>query len=536
MWRWVTTRGLVLTAVLSLFAPGLTAQSTDVIASLDSPDPGVVQSGEILIKGWAIPPTNSNITKIELYVDDVYQYQTNRNLPRIDIVEAFPNYPGIQQIAPGFMTGFNAARFSNGAHTVEVLIYTADNRVFPLGRRTITIDNTLNQQPFGTVDLPGIGAAYNASSSFPVLGWALDTDGIQRVDVQIDDGSTQPVMYGDARPDVAVAFPDLPIALYSGFIANIDTTRIPDGVHQLTVYAIDRQGLRRQLGRRTIQILNSENTTKPFGVIDEPKRDAELFGSRCGQTPVVSPIPLNPQAHITPIRGWALDLAPRADVGRVSYVELQIDGVRWISTDDCFYFAQFGAYANCYGLPRYDVERFYPNYPDAPRSGFMFTLDVGALLALGVPPGHHVLKVRVGDQQGNVSEIPSRDGLPVFFKCAGDESPSAAFGFIDIPAPYDYMKGTVTFQGWALTDATPVNAVVITIDGDRYGTAQYGFPRSDVALQYPHIFNSGLSGWRFTMDTTKLTNGRHRLTVNAQDGFGGIFVIGSEDFYTNNPQ
>ncbi len=122
MWRWVTTRGLVLTAVLSLFAPGLTAQSTDVIASLDSPDPGVVQSGEILIKGWAIPPTNSNITKIELYVDDVYQYQTNRNLPRIDIVEAFPNYPGIQQIAPGFMTGFNAALFSNGAHTVEVLI------------------------------------------------------------------------------------------------------------------------------------------------------------------------------------------------------------------------------------------------------------------------------------------------------------------------------------------------------------------------------------------------------------------------------
>jgi hypothetical protein len=537
MWRWVKTRGLVLTAVLSLFAPGLFAQTSDLIASLDLPDPGVTQSGEILIKGWALDPIGTSISKIELYVDDQFQYQTNRNLPRIDIIEAFPNYPGIHNIAPGFQTGFNASRFSNGTHTVHVKVYAADNRVFELGRRTITIDNTQNQSPFGSVDIPDPGSTFNASNSFPVLGWAADTDGIDHIDVQIDNGSMQEVMYGDGRPDVAIAFPDFPAALYSGFIANIDTTRLQDGVHQLAVFATDKHNpsARRQIGRRTIQVLNSQGSARPFGFIDEPKRDAVLFGNLCGQIPRVSP-PVNPQSHITPIRGWALDVAPRGDVGRVSYVELLIDGVRWISTDDCAFSPIFSAYTNCYGLPRYDVERLYPNYPDSPRAGFMFTLDVGALLAIGVSPGNHVLKIRVGDQQGTVSEIPNRDGIPVFFQCAEDTFTSPIFGFIDIPTASDYMTGTVTFQGWALGQSNVLTSLDVIIDGDRYGTAQYGFPRTDVAAQYPHIFNSLNSGWHFTMDTTKLINGRHRLTVRAYDLSNRAIEIGSQDFYTANPQ
>jgi N-acetylmuramoyl-L-alanine amidase len=537
MWRWVKTRGLVLTAVLSLFAPVLFAQTTDLIASLDQPDAGVVQSGEILIKGWALDPVGTSISKIELVVDDQVQYQTIRNLPRIDIIEAFPNYPGIHNIAPGFQTGFNAARFTNGPHTVFVRVTAADNRVFDLGRRTINIDNTQNQSPFGSLDIPDGSATFNASNSFPVLGWAADTEGIDHIDVQVDNGSMQEVMYGDGRPDVAIAFPDFPSALFSGFIANIDTTRLQDGLHQLAVYATDKHNpsSRRQIGRRTIQVLNSQGSAKPFGFIDEPKRDAILFGNRCGVLPRVSP-PVNPQSHITPVRGWALDVAPRGDVGRVSYVELLIDGVRWISTDDCSFSSIFSAYTNCYGLPRYDVERLYPNYPDSPRAGFMFTLDVGALLALGVSPGHHVLKVRVGDQQGTISEIPNRDGMPVFFQCAEDTFTSPVFGFIDIPTPSDFVKGTVTFQGWALGESNVLTAVDIIIDGDRYGSAQLGFPRPDVAQQYPHIFNSTNSGWRFVMDTTKLVNGRHRLTVRGYDLANHAIELASQDFYTANPQ
>jgi hypothetical protein len=530
MWRWVT-RGLVLTVVAALLVPALFAQ--EFIGALDLPDPGVVQTGVILVKGYALD--QQQISKIELYVDDVFQYKVNCCLPRIDIVEAYPNYPGIHNSVPGFQVGFLASRFSNGNHTVHVKAITSDGRAFEIGRRTITIDNTLNQSPFGAVDIPDLGGTYNASGSFPVVGWAADSDGIDRVDVYVDGGILQSAMYGDARPDVSNTYPDFPAALFSGYVANIDTTRVQDGVHLLEVRAKDRLGMSKLIGRRQIQILNSENNLKPFGYLDEPKRDAVLYGTRCGTVPIVSP-PQNPQSHITPVRGWALDLGTRIDTGRVSYVELLIDGVRWNSTDNCAFNTLFAAYANCYGLPRYDVERYYPNYPDAPRSGFMFTVDIGALLALGVTPGNHVIKVRVGDQQQTFADIPGPAGIPVFFTCAERDFDFAAVGFIDVPTTFDYVKGDVTFQGWAVDENGGIAAVEIIIDGNYIGQGQYGFPRPDVLIANPHLNSQNVanSGWRFVMDTRRLSNARHRLTVRILDNFGHRSEIGSVDFYVQN--
>jgi len=115
MWRWVT-RGLVLTVLAISLTPAVHAQ--DFIAALDQPDPNVTWSGVIPARGFVLDP--GQVTKIELYVDDQFQQIVNHGLPRIDIIEAYPNYPGIQNIAPGFMTGFLASRFPNGNHTVMV--------------------------------------------------------------------------------------------------------------------------------------------------------------------------------------------------------------------------------------------------------------------------------------------------------------------------------------------------------------------------------------------------------------------------------
>jgi Bacterial Ig domain len=527
MWRSVT-RCLIF-AFVALAAPALFAQQ-ELIGALDHPDPGVTHSGVIFFKGWVLNPQQT--TDIQVYVDDQFIASANRGLPRIDVIEAYPNWPGVQNIAPGFQVGVLASRLSNGTHTVEVRVRSSNNTITPLGRRTIDVDNTINQAPFGNLDTPDLAAAYNASGSFPVQGWALDTDGVAAVDVYVDGGILQSAVYGDARPDVANTYPDFPAALYSSFIANIDSTRLVDGIHLLEVKATDRQGLSRLIGTRQIQVFNEEGNLKPFGYIDEPKRDAVLYGTQCAQVPLVSPA-VNPQSHITPVRGWALDLGTRNDTGRVAYVELMIDGVRWYSTDDCSYSNIFQTFTNCYGLTRYDVQRYYPNYPDVPRAGFVFTMDVGALLAMGVRPGNHILKVRVGDQQQTFVELPGPAGMPVFFQCA-ENTLASANGFIDVPAPFDYMKGTVVFQGWAATEFAFVKDVEIIIDGFVVGLAQHGFPRPDVQEQNPFLRNAQNSGWRFTYDTTKLRNERHRLTVRVVDTQGKKTEIGSVDFYTQN--
>lgn len=530
MWRWVT-RCLVLTVLATLLTSSVFAQ--EPIAALDFPDPAVTQSGVVLVKGWVLD--SGPLTRIDLYVDDQFQQHTVTGLPRIDVIEAYPNYPGIQNIAPGFETGFLASRFTNGPHTVSVRLVRSDGSTTELGRRTINIDNTINQAPFGSVDIPDLaGGIYNAAGSFPVSGWAVDTDGIARVDIYMDNGVLQSAMYGDARPDVGNTFPDFPAALFSSFVANIDTTRIQSGIHLLEVRATDRLGLSRLIGRRQVQVFNDNQNLKPFGYLDEPKPNAVLYGTHCAQIPQVSPA-VNPQSHITPVRGWALDLGTRSDLGRVSYVELLVDGVPWYSSNDCAYSPIFLNYVNCYGLTRFDVERFYPTYPDAPRSGFLFTLDVGALMALGVRPGNHVLKLRVGDQEGTFAELPTRDGIPVFFTCAEDHV-ATAFGFIDVPRTFDYVTKNVTFQGWALNDHGPafIQQVEILVDGNFIGPALYRLPRPDVQEAYPFVPDSLHSGWQFTMDTTKLSNSRHRLVVRVLDTQGLRTEIGSVDFYVQN--
>src|SRR5258706_10452418 len=119
MWRWVT-RGLVL-SVLALCTSTVFAQATDIIGSVDAPDPGLPQTGMVLVKGWVLDP--SAVSKVELYVDDQFRQNLNTGLPRIDVEQAYPNFPGIHNVAPGFQTGFTASRFSNGAHTVSLKVF-----------------------------------------------------------------------------------------------------------------------------------------------------------------------------------------------------------------------------------------------------------------------------------------------------------------------------------------------------------------------------------------------------------------------------
>ena len=87
MWRWVT-RGLVLTFV-ALLAPCLFAQQP-FIGAVDAPDPEQPQSGLVLVKGWVYDP--HQVTKIELWVDDQYQHDAVMFLPRIDVIEAYPDW------------------------------------------------------------------------------------------------------------------------------------------------------------------------------------------------------------------------------------------------------------------------------------------------------------------------------------------------------------------------------------------------------------------------------------------------------------
>ncbi|KLU64371.1 hypothetical protein DEAC_c38050 [Desulfosporosinus acididurans] len=73
------------------------------------------------------------------------------------------------------------------------------------------------------------------------------------------------------------------------------------------------------------------------------------------------------------------------------------------------------------------------------------------------------------------------------------------------------LSGTVSLWGWYL-DGSGVSTVQVLIDNSPVGTASYGDSRPDVAAALP-AYNNSNSGYHYSLDTTKFSNGLHSIVI-----------------------
>jgi hypothetical protein len=93
--------------------------------------------------------------------------------------------------------------------------------------------------PFEATDQPPTGAV--VSGITPVSGWTFaDMASVTKVEVLVDNLTDGVAAYGDARPDVVLAYPDSPLNV--GFSYSLSTTRYPDGPHRIYVRVTDSSG------------------------------------------------------------------------------------------------------------------------------------------------------------------------------------------------------------------------------------------------------------------------------------------------------
>lgn len=76
----------------------------------------------------------------------------------------------------------------------------------------------------------------------PVQGWSIAPDGIDRVELYVDDTFFSQIPFGGRRADVAAAFPSYPGALTSGFSLAYSFKQLTEGSHKISVRAYDRNG------------------------------------------------------------------------------------------------------------------------------------------------------------------------------------------------------------------------------------------------------------------------------------------------------
>jgi N-acetylmuramoyl-L-alanine amidase len=379
--------------------------------------------------------------------------------------------------------------------------------------------------PFGFFDPEQVPGIPGASGVIGMHGWALDDDGIRAVDIYVDGAIAGRAIYGDHRPGVASLFPGFPDSEAAGFVFQLDTTHYLNGLHTIDAQAISHSGERRFLNSLVFQFVNTTHNLVPFGKIDDPLPNTELFGN-CD---------LGGPRRYSVISGYALDTGVEIGDTGVGYVELLIDGSLWANSRvDCGYDPATGGLTDCYGLRRFDVEAGFPSLRDAPHSGFRFVLDIGFLLDFGYVPGFHVLTIRAGDVKGQVAEIAE---VPVTFFCDDFIGNEGSFGDIDFPAdPGRTVSGLTTWTGWAL-DWEGVADVQIFVDGVFIDLAERGLPRPGVTAHFPGYPDAALPGWRYILDTTTIANGTHQIQVVARDESPAAVetVIGERTFIVSNP-
>jgi hypothetical protein len=371
-----------------------------------------------------------------------------------------------------------------------------------------------------------------------VYGWAIDENGIDRIEVMVDGLVATRGVFGGLRQDIYHAFPMFPDSAHSGFIVYLDSNRIENGSHTITVRAYDKLGQSRDIGSRSVFFSNQPINSPPFGAIEWPLRDTAMEGQCddfCGG-PSGDPSCFHPLWFI---KGWALDTGVREDQGGVAWVELLLDGSIISNTrSDCHYDETLKSYVNCYGLTRFDIQQLYPGYTNVPQAGWKFWLDVGYLINhMGYTEGAHYLSIRAGDVEDTKATIAT---IPVFFDCvwagnaAGNRYPS--MGYIDIPYDYQNLQGTVRITGWAI-DYNMIDYIRVWVDGVLIGLAEYPYERPDVRLEIDSSSYGRYSGWYFDLDTTQFSDGEHDLVIEVVDKLKPVAderILGERRFVSDN--
>ena len=87
---------------------------------------------------------------------------------------------------------------------------------------------------------PVIDSVYSGIGN--LRGWAIASDGIEKVEVWIDGAYAFDTPYGGARGDVGNAFPEIVGASDSGFSLAWNYNNMSIGAHTMTARAYDRSG------------------------------------------------------------------------------------------------------------------------------------------------------------------------------------------------------------------------------------------------------------------------------------------------------
>jgi Tol biopolymer transport system component len=393
---------------------------------------------------------------------------------RPDVPAAFPMFPRASRAGWGFMVLTNMLpNQGNGTYRFTMRAQDREGHWSVLGRRTMTATNASATLPFGTIDTPGQGETI-FGSSFVNFGWALTplpkiipVDG-STIQVWIDGVNVGTANYNNQREDIQKLFPGLNNTNGAVGFRILDTTRLTNGLHEISWVVTDNQGAMEGLGSRFFTVANG---------VTASSADPKLTSRATRDTPL----------DTTPIigrRGWDL-AAPLGSFGagasgvtvirseEVSRVELQLgegDYSGYLRTSDGLAPLPIGS----------QIDRASNTFTWAPGVGFIGRYDFVFL------------------RSANDRAISRRDvRILIHPKGRGAVGPQVV---IDLPRPTSTVGSPFFIGGWAVdldapegegTGVTTLHAWAYPAAGGPpifLGATGYGGARPDVAAVHGDQF------------------------------------------------
>ena len=95
------------------------------VGAIDEPTAGQRVSGVVRVSGFVLD--FNRVSKVELFLDgnSLPTNSADLNLPRPDVLNAFPTYVNSATPRPGYLTSFYTRSLSNGPHSVVVKVTEA---------------------------------------------------------------------------------------------------------------------------------------------------------------------------------------------------------------------------------------------------------------------------------------------------------------------------------------------------------------------------------------------------------------------------
>jgi hypothetical protein len=261
-----------------------TAPASPPFGSFDTPvGDASVLAGSIAMTGWTLD--NIGVKQVELW----RELQPGETTPpgnttpgdvrngkifianatfvdnaRPDVEGLNPTIPASYRAGWGYLM-LTWGLFGQGNGTYKFYAFGVDQEgnTATIGTKSVVISNNTATKPFGSIDTPTIGG----DASGPNFGWGLTpkvngaaTCKIQPSGVQysIDSGPLQPVLYGDARADIAGAFTGFSNTAAAGGHAIIDWSALTNGSHTIGWLVTDDCNRADGIGSRFFNVTNGK--------------------------------------------------------------------------------------------------------------------------------------------------------------------------------------------------------------------------------------------------------------------------------------